>query len=149
MRPSLLLNKGFYIPAGIVVTGNFSSDKEGGIEGTINGDVLVKAALIIEKKGIVNGDLHARDLIIKGRVSGNVYCEGRVCVLKDAVVGGNIFASESRVDRFSIVKGVISHLNQKRESPNNTGTVDDASGENLIPLIPEFIMPDEPPQTWF
>ena len=67
MRPLLLLNKGFYIPAGIVVTGSFVSEKEGGIEGSINGDVQVNAILTIEKKGVINGDVHAKDLIIKGQ----------------------------------------------------------------------------------
>jgi cytoskeletal protein CcmA (bactofilin family) len=148
MRPLFLLSKGFYIPAGVVVDGNFGSEKEGGIEGTINGDVQVKATLTIEKKGIINGDLHAKDLIIKGRVNGTVYCEGKVCVLKDAVVAGNIFASECRIDKFSIVKGVISHLNPKRESGNAIRT-GDASEEIAIPLIPENIVPEEPPQSWF
>jgi len=148
MRPILLLSKGFYIPAGIVVDGNFVSEKEGGIDGTINGDVQVKAILTVEKKGIINGELHAKDLIIKGRVNGNIYCEGRVCVLKDAVVTGNIFASECRIDKSSIVKGVISHLNPKRETTNNIRTGSE-SEEISIPLIPVNIVPEEPPQSWF
>ncbi len=148
MRPLYLLNKGFYIPAGIVVNGNFSSDKEGGIEGTIHGDVLVKAALTVEKKGIINGELHARDITIKGRVNGNIYCEGKVIVLKDAIVAGNIFASESRIDKFSIVKGVVSHLNSKKE-PGNNAEIFEPSEEIPIPAAPEILMPEEPPQTWF
>jgi cytoskeletal protein CcmA (bactofilin family) len=148
MRPLLLLSKGFYIPAGIVVTGNFTSEKEGGIEGTINGDVQVRASLIIEKKGIINGDLHAANVVVKGRINGNVYCEGKVTVLKDGFVAGNIIASESRVDKFSIVKGVISHLNRKRDAENGIGT-SDVTAESSIPLIPEIVIPDEPPQTWF
>ena len=148
MRPILLLSKGFYIPAGIVVNGNFVSEKEGGIEGTINGDVQVNATLTIEKKGIINGELHAKDLIVKGHVNGNIYCEGRVCVLKDAVVTGNIFASECRIDKLSIVKGVISHLNSKREARNNINNGNE-SEEISIPLIPANIVPEEPPQSWF
>jgi len=148
MRPLLLLNKGFYIPAGIVVNGNFVSEKEGGIEGTINGDVEVKATLTLEKKGIINGDLHAKDLIIKGRVNGNIYCEGRVCVLRDAVVTGNIFASECRIDKLSIVKGLVSHINPKRETGNNMSNGNVAE-EISIPLVPANIVPEEPPQSWF
>lgn len=148
MRPLFLLNKGFYIPAGIVVMGNFVSEKEGGIEGKINGDVQVKASLTLEKNGIINGDLHAKDLIIKGRVNGNIYCEGRVCVLKDAVVEGNIFAAESRVDKLSIVRGVISHINQREENGNGLKSEETPEGI-LIPSIPEKIIPEEPPQSWF
>ena len=148
MRPLLLLNKGFYIPAGIVVNGNFVSEKEGGIEGTINGNVEVKATLTIEKKGIINGDLHARDLIIKGHVNGNIYCEGRVCVLKDAVVAGNIFASECRIDKLSIVKGLVSHFNSKGETMNNMSN-GNATEEISKPLPPVNVVPEEPPQSWF
>lgn len=153
MRPLLLLNKGFYIPAGIVVNGNFVSEKEGGIEGTINGDVEVKDTLTLEKKGIINGDLHAKNLVIKGHVNGNIYCDGKVTVLKDAFVSGNIFAAESRVDKLSIVKGVISHLNFKRENADTTisgNTIADNFSEDIsIPLQHEDMLPDEPPQNWF
>ncbi len=148
MRPILLLSKGFYIPAGIVVNGNFVSEKEGGIEGTINGDVQVNATLTIEKKGIINGELHAKDLIVKGHVNGNIYCEGRVCVLKDAAVEGDIFASECRIDKSSFVKGVISHINQKREPGNNAITGDASEGISFS-LLQEKIVPEEPPQSWF
>jgi cytoskeletal protein CcmA (bactofilin family) len=148
MRPLLLLNKGFYIPAGIVVNGNFVSEKEGGIEGTINGDVEVKATLTLEKKGTINGDLHAKDLIIKGHVNGNIYCEGRVCVLRDAVVAGNIFASECRIDKLSTVKGLVSHINPKREIGDNMSN-GNAMEEISIPLAPANIVREEPPQSWF
>ena len=148
MRPLLLLSKGFYIPEGIVVTGNFVSAKEGGIAGTINGDVQVKAALTLEKNGVINGDLQATELIVRGKVNGSIYCQGKVSVLKDGIVTGNIFAGECRIDRLSIVKGVISHLNPKRDHESDI-EISDASGGNLIPLIPEVVIPEEPPQTWF
>ena len=162
MLPLLLLNKGFYIPAGIVVNGDFVSEKDGAIEGTINGDVKLRA-LTVEKKGIINGDLHVTDLIVKGYVNGNIYCEGKVNVVKDAVVTGNIIAAESRIHKLSIVKGVISHLNPKRENRNTIvpaetvthdtptpGTIpENTTADFSIHLTPEDMLPDEPPQNWF
>lgn len=147
MKPFLFFNKGFYIPEGIEVNGNFVSEKEGGIAGIINGDVKIKARLTIEKKGVINGDLHAKDIIVKGKVNGNIFCEGRISTLKDAIVSGNIFAAEARIDKFSIVKGVIAHLNQKKNGSNTS--MDNALQEDSMPEIPENIIPDEPPQSWF
>jgi len=159
MRPLLLSNKRFYIPAGIVVNGTFVSEKDGGIEGTINGDVRVTAELTIEKKGIINGDLHARDITVKGHVNGNIYCEGRATVVKDAFVSGNIFAAESRVEKLSIVKGVISHLNPYKKEPANFVEASGTGVENpevpaistLIPIpsIPAEVFREEPQQNWF
>ena len=146
MKPLLFFSRRFIIPAGIEVNGNFVSQKEGSIAGTINGDVHVKARLIVEKQGIINGDLHAKDLTIKGRVNGNIYCEGKVSALKDSVVSGNISAAEARIDKFSIVKGIIAHINQKKGNGSNTYPLE-ASLET--PVIPDNFLPDEPPQNWF
>ena len=159
MRPLLLSNKRFYIPAGIVVNGTFVSEKDGGIEGTINGDVRVTADLTVEKKGIINGDLHVKDITVKGHVNGNIYCEGKVTVLKDAFVSGNIFAAESRVEKLSIVKGVISHFNlYKKEAGNFIAGTDtivvgpETAGISTylaIPTVPADVFRDEPQQNWF
>lgn len=145
MNP-LLFIKGFYIPAGIEVNGDFFSDKEGGISGIINGDVKIKATLFLEKQGVITGDLHATDAIIKGRVNGNIYCRGKVTILKDAVISGNIHAAEVRIDKLSIVKGVFAHLNQNKNTETN-GTPEET--EPQIIAIPGDFLPDEPQQNWF
>jgi cytoskeletal protein CcmA (bactofilin family) len=145
MNP-LLFIKGFYIPKGIEVNGDFLSDKEGSIAGTINGDVKIKAALILQKQGIINGDLHASKAIIKGRVNGNIFCRGKVTVLKDAVISGNIHAAEARIDRLSTVKGVFAHWQQKKNKETNA-TLEEKEPEAIV--IPEDFLPDASQQNWF
>jgi cytoskeletal protein CcmA (bactofilin family) len=146
MMNPLLFIKGFYIPVGVEVNGDFFSDKEGGIAGTINGDVKIKASLFVQKQGVINGDLHATDAIIKGRVNGNIYCRGKVTTLKDAVISGNIHAAEARIDKLSIVKGVFAHLHQKKNRETN-GTPEETEPETIA--ISEDFLPDEPQQNWF
>ena len=146
MKPLSFFSRGFYIPKGIVVNGNFASEKEGCIAGTISGDVHVKARLFVQKHGIINGDLHAKVIIIKGRVNGNIYCEGKVSALKGSVVSGNISAAEARIDKLSIVKGIIAHINQKKSVGSNKASIEDSLE---IPVIPDNFLPDEPPQSWF
>lgn len=148
MKPLLFFYKGFFIPEGIEVNGNFVSEKEGAIAGIINGDVKVAAKLIIERKGVINGDLHATDVIVKGKVNGNIYCSGKITTLKDALVSGNVFAAEAHVDKGSIVKGVIAHINQK-ENPEVAGNTENETGhQSTVSEITDF-SPDEPPQNWF
>ncbi len=147
MKPFIFFRRGFYIPYGIEVNGNFVSDKEGEIAGIINGDVQVKSKLTVEKNGVINGDVHVNDLTIKGRINGNIYCEGKVATLKDAVVSGNIFAAEVMIDKLSIVKGVFSHINPKSVNGIDAESVG-TPNESAI-LIADKVLPEEPPQTWF
>ena len=146
MKPFFPFNKGFYIPPGIEVNGNFASEKEGGIAGIINGDVTVNAKLTVEKQGIINGEIRVKDIIVKGKVNGNIHCEGKIITLKDAVVSGNIYAAEAVIDKFSIVKGVFAHINRKKENQDDPA-IEIASAES--PVIPDNFLPDEPQQNWF
>jgi cytoskeletal protein CcmA (bactofilin family) len=107
-----LLERKFYLPEKTTVHGNIMSEIKGLIEGVVIGDINFNADLIIKKGGTVNGNIHAKNVLVKGRVNGNIYCEGRVTVYKNAEVDGNIFATESIIDKESIVKGKLSQLHQ-------------------------------------
>lgn len=148
--PSLLERK-FYVPEETAVHGNIMSEIKGIIGGRVIGDINVNAALVIKKSGTVNGNIHAKNVLIKGKVNGNVYCEGRVHVYKNAEVDGNIFAAESIIDKESIVKGKLSQLHQGDLSviAEGSATMEPSTDKGIMHIDKSNQPPDKSVQTRF
>ena len=145
MNLLFFLRPGFYISKDTIIHGNISSDSNGYVAGTVEGNIDLKAHLTIEKQGVVHGDISAGNVLIKGKIKGNVQCNHKVYVSKNAEVDGNIYANEVVVDKEGVVKGRMAQLHEK----GNAGTAQDEIIK--IPATPFDKKPvdDEAPQTWF
>ena len=84
------------------------------ILGKLQGSIDIKNNnLIIEKSAEVTAEIRARNITIKGKVSGNIYASGKVYIEREAQVFGDLSAA-----RISIVEGaqykgsmkMISHI---------------------------------------
>jgi cytoskeletal protein CcmA (bactofilin family) len=147
MNLLLFLRPGFYISKDTVIYGNISVNGNGHIAGVVNGNINSKAYLTIEKQGMVNGDVFAKNILVKGMIKGNVQCNGKIYVSKKAEVHGNIHANEVVVDKEGLVKGRVAQLYE-------TGNAETArKPEEEIIKIPSSVADEKPvdetPQTWF
>ena len=57
------------------------------------GTILTKIKVIIDNASIVTGDIICENLMLFGRVKGNVFCTGRVTMNEGSSVEGKIYAS--------------------------------------------------------
>lgn len=71
----------------------------GRLEGTIDAEA---GLLVIGESAIIKADVHAQDIIIHGKVQGNVFASGRVELRGKAQVYGDV-----RSNRFIIEDGVV------------------------------------------
>lgn len=149
--PSFLFERRFYVPKETTVQGNIMSEIKGIIGGIIIGDMNINADIVIKRSGTVNGNIHAKNVLIKGKVNGNVYCEGRVHVYKNAEVDGNIFAAESIIDKESIVKGKLSQLHQGDVSAIAEGSaaMEPSTDKGIMHIDKSNQPPDKSVQTRF
>ena len=84
------------------------------IDGKVHGDLSVEDQVIIGKDGLINGDVHAKKVIVSGKINGNVNCEilevtqtGSLTqtVMADKIVSdGKIEATISECDTIHITK---------------------------------------------
>ena len=74
----------------LFVTGEINVDEEILIEGKIKGKLKSNNRVIIGKNGLVNADIDAREVVLKGTVNGNVKGQLKVEVVPDGVLNGNI-----------------------------------------------------------
>jgi len=84
------------------------------IDGKVHGDLSVEDQVIIGKDGLVNGDVHAKKVVVSGKINGNVNCEvlevtqtGSLSqtIMADKIVSdGRIEATISECDTIHITK---------------------------------------------
>ncbi|MDA8639633.1 polymer-forming cytoskeletal protein [Flavobacteriaceae bacterium] len=81
------------IPSNSYLEGYLKSLKSIRIECNFNGTILTNKKVIIDKTSFVIGDIICEDLILSGRIKGNVFCTGRVEMSKDSVIEGKVYTS--------------------------------------------------------
>lgn len=86
------------------LTGREDLYMDGEIEGTIT---LPDSRLTIGPNARVLADISARDVIILGRVNGNVHATGRVELRETAAVSGDILAGRLSIEESAAIKGRV------------------------------------------
>ena len=89
------------IGEGCVFEGNLNLTTATRIDGTIKGNVKSSGVLIIGESGSVEGDIDCSEVLIYGRVSGNVQAK-RIEIKKGASLNGDI-----NVDTFVVEEGAL------------------------------------------
>ena len=90
------------------VNGNISCDNL--ILDSCNLSTIIKTTGDVEIKegSSVKGEVHCRNLIIRGHVEGIIRAAERICIYKDAYIIGDIEANELGVEFGAKIKGKIS-----------------------------------------
>lgn len=113
---------GFYIPKEMVITGSFKADISGQIAGTVNGNIWIKAKIFILKDGIVNGDISAEELVVYGKINGDVKSCKKMIVQSGAVIKGNIVTDEIHIEKNATIEGLITKSNLHPVTTKNSET---------------------------
>jgi cytoskeletal protein CcmA (bactofilin family) len=98
----------FCVPKETIIYGSLETETSGQITGTVRGDVWVKNRLIIHKEGMVTGDVSAEELVVYGKINGNVKKCTKTTVHSGAVIKGNIATSEIHIEKDAVIEGLIS-----------------------------------------
>jgi cytoskeletal protein CcmA (bactofilin family) len=86
------------------ITGTEALYIDGRIEGKI---VLTDNRVTIGRNGTVQADISARDVVVMGKVTGNIECTDRVDIRNEGVVNGNIATVRISVEDGAVLKGGI------------------------------------------
>ncbi|SRR5579875_2221831 len=92
----------------VIIRGDLSGSEDlymdGDIEGTIT---LLENRLTIGPNARVHADIHARDVVVLGHLTGNVTATGRVDLRESARVAGDIVAARLAIEETVIFKGRV------------------------------------------
>ena len=93
-----------FIAAGVNVQGDFTSDGDLTIEGSVTGNVAAAGELTIGSTAVIDADVAANNALISGRIKGSVRIDGTAELSASAVILGDletrtlIVASGARVN---------------------------------------------------
>lgn len=96
---------GTVIGPGAVFDGNFETPESVRVDGTINGNCNCKELLIVGVEGKINGDITSQNVIISGKVEGDIVASGKLELLSTGKLVGNITARSLVVDEDACFDG--------------------------------------------
>jgi cytoskeletal protein CcmA (bactofilin family) len=91
---------GSVVGAGLIVEGEFTTDEDVVIEGTLRGTLTSAESVSSGGDGVVEADLRAQSVVVAGQLTGNVSASSRV----DIQAGGRLIG-DVKAGRFTIADG--------------------------------------------
>ena len=96
---------GTLIGTGAVFDGNLSAPESVRVDGALNGNCDCKAQLVIGVEGVIKGDINAQNVLISGKVEGDIIANGKIELLSTGKIAGNITAKSLVIDEDACFDG--------------------------------------------
>lgn len=81
----------------------------GHIRGNVTADADSEATVVVSEDGSVNGEIRVPNVVINGRVEGNVYATKRMELAQNAEVKGNVYYRLIEMQLGAMVDGQLVH----------------------------------------
>lgn len=111
-----------------IVRGDVSAEGAIRIDGTVEGSVSSKGAVVVGESGVVRGGVSGCDVVIAGQVLGDIVCPGHLEILAKGRVEGDIEAQSMRIETGGVFCGT-SRMGQQRAAAGAA----EGSPEGAIP----------------
>lgn len=91
----------------ITIDGNISGSEATVVEGTIKGTINLTADLRVGTKARIEATVHARNVVVEGKLTGDISADERVELVASATVDGNIKAPKIVVAEGAKFRGSV------------------------------------------
>lgn len=106
------------IGAGTTLTGDIKSSSDLRVDGTVLGNIISAAKIIIGTTGIVEGNIECQQADVTGKVSGNITAKDMLQLRGDCIVTGNLYAGKLQVEPSATFNGQCHMGAEVIDSPN-------------------------------
>lgn len=116
------------IAQGTKIVGDFNSEGDFRIDGTIEGNIKTTGKVVVGKAGLVKGTLQGTDAYFEGRFSGKLALSGTLTLKASANIDGEVVACKLAVEpgaNFNvtcIMKGTVKEMNKGGQRPETEKT---------------------------
>jgi cytoskeletal protein CcmA (bactofilin family) len=138
-------NERSLIGKNITITGDISATEDLVVEGRVTGKIqLNESRLTVGEEGYAQSHITAREVVICGRVEGQIHATERVELRHTAQVAGDIIAPRLVIHQDAVVKGTVDlspsiamkqQKQAKKDAETAAITAAAAAGETLPPRI--------------
>jgi cytoskeletal protein CcmA (bactofilin family) len=103
----------------LVIKGEITGAEALYIDGRIEGKItLTDNRVTIGRNGSVQADITAREVVVMGKVTGNIECTDRVDIRSEGVVNGNVLTERISVEDGAVLKGGIEVRSGQQKQQN-------------------------------
>ena len=105
------------IAKGTSIIGDFSSEGDLRIDGTIEGNIKTPGKVVVGKYGVIKGTLSGTDAYFEGKFSGNLTLTGTLTLKSSAHIEGEVVLGKLEVEPGAtfnvncVMKGAVKELN--------------------------------------
>ncbi len=119
-----------HIGKSVVVKGELSGSEDLYLDGEVEGSIELKGhSLIVGPHGRVRANINARDIVVHGKVDGNLRASERVELKKSAILVGDIFTQRIVIEDGAYFKGGVDlQKAEGKETPKPASTMATAAG---------------------
>jgi cytoskeletal protein CcmA (bactofilin family) len=112
----------------LVIKGEISGSEALYIDGRIEGKITMpESRVTIGRNGKVDASIQAREVVVMGKVNGNIECSDRVDIRAEGSVAGDISTVRISVEDGAALKGGIQvHNEQRQNSPSQNQSKSEA-----------------------
>jgi len=128
----------------IIITGDISATEDLVVEGRVTGKIFLnESRLTVGEEGYLQSQITAREVVISGRVDGQIHASERVELRHTAQVAGDIVAPRLIIHQDAVVKGTVDlspsiamkQQKAKKEAEAQTATQIDGVPPRFEPAI--------------
>jgi cytoskeletal protein CcmA (bactofilin family) len=110
----------------LVIKGEVSGSESLYIDGKIEGTLTFKDHRVtVGRNGVVQANISAREVVIMGKVTGNVDCSDRVDIRSEGTLNGDVVSQRISVEDGAMLRGSVQltpsaeHKQEKQEAPKS------------------------------
>ncbi len=93
------------IAHGTKINGDVESDNDMRIDGTVTGNIICKAKVVLGESGHVEGDLQANAADVFGTVNGHVSTKDLLCLKSKCVINGDLNVGKLDIEQTAVFNG--------------------------------------------
>jgi cytoskeletal protein CcmA (bactofilin family) len=102
----------------LVIKGEISGSESLYVDGRVEGKItLPEHRVTVGRNGVVQADIAAREVVVMGKVTGNIDCGDRVDIRSEGVVNGNVATERIIVEDGALLKGGIQVRSSTKKQP--------------------------------
>lgn len=121
----------------------------GYIDGAVDGDLKTAGDITIGKNASINGNVYATNLMIYGKVFGNVICTSKAMIADKGYVKGNISGIIIDIEEGAVVEGIIKQIVEKDNQGMDETQPDNNADLNTTPVKKETPTDTDVMEKWF
>lgn len=113
-------NSATLISSGTTLSGDIGSETDLRIDGTVKGNVVCSAKIIIGTTGLIEGNITGLQADVAGKVLGNIEVKELLQMREECFVEGNIMAAKLQIEPSAMFNGrcqmLVPNVKPKKEN---------------------------------